>query len=153
VEIRPITLRAARQFIAQHHRHNIPPKGWLYGVALWEGETLVGVGIASRPVSRVLDDGTTMEVTRTCTDGTKNANSQIYGALCRAAKALGYKRVVTYTLAEESGVSLKAAGFVLDAELGERPSWEVAEKIRYQTDIFGEDRRPTGPKLRWVKGL
>lgn len=148
-----MTLREARRFIGEHHRHNLPPKGWLFGVALWDEDKVVGVGVASRPVARGLDNGRTMEVVRTCTDGTKNANSMIYGALCRAAKALGYHKVVTYTLAEESGASLKAAGFGIDAELAPRDEWKYSGQVRMQQDIFGEERRPPGAKIRWVKDL
>lgn len=154
MEIRPVTLREARRFIGEHHRHNLPPRGWRFGVALWDDAKMVGVGVASRPVARGLDDGTTIEIIRTCTDGTRNANSMIYGALCRAAKALGYTRAVTYTLAEESGASLKAAGFAVDAELEAREAWVYSGGVsREQTDIFGNDRRPAGAKIRWQKPL
>lgn len=114
---------------------------------------MVGVGVAGRPVGRGLDDGVTMEVTRTCTTGAQNANSMIYGALCRASQALGYQRVVTYTLAEEDGGSLRAAGFVLDEELDARPAWDYTDQARVQVDIFGEERRPPGAKKRWIRIL
>ncbi len=74
----------------------------------------------------------------------------LYGALCRAAKALGYWRIYTYSLPEESGSSLRAVGFVLDAELAPRAAWIRNDGGRYQTDLFGEERRPAGPKLRWL---
>lgn len=149
MKLRPITLTEARRFVGDHHRHNLPPRGWLFGVGVEEGGELVGVGVASRPVARGLQDGRTVEVTRTCTDGTRNANSMLYGALCRAAFALGYERVITYTLAEESGASLRAAGLLVDAELKERPAWVRTDGGRYQDDLFGNARRPPGPKLRW----
>lgn len=154
MEIRPVTLREARKFIGLHHRHNLPPRGWRFGVAAWQDDRMVGVGVASRPVARGLDDGLTLEIIRTCTDGTDNANSFIYGALCRAGKALGYHRVVTYTLATESGASLKASGFVVDAELEAREAWVYSGGVsREQTDIFGDHRRPPGAKTRWSKQL
>ncbi len=153
LQLRPVTLREARRFIGEHHRHNLPPRGWRFGVAVWAEGALVGVGVASRPVARGLDDGVTMEVTRTCTTGEPNANSMLYGALCRASKALGYTRVVTYTLEGESGAPLRAAGFEVDAELGPRPAWEYTEQARVQTDIFGEERRPAGAKTRWIRRL
>ena len=119
----PITLREASAFIAQHHRHNKPPRGWKFGVGLRAGDALVGVATAGRPVARHLDDGLTLEVNRTCTDGARNANSMLYGAVWRAAKAMGYRRCITYTQADETGASLRAAGWVKVRELPARGSW------------------------------
>lgn len=94
-----------------------------------------------------------VEITRTCVVDTPNGNSQIYGALCRAAKALGYRRVITYTLAAESGASLKASGFVVDAELPPSRGWDQPSRQRYEVDLFGESRTPEGPKIRWARVL
>lgn len=152
----PVTLRAANAFIGEHHRHNLPVRGWIVGVGVQdEGGGLVAVGILGRTVARGADDGRTAEVTRVCTIGAPHAASMVYGALCRAAKALGYHRVITYTLQEEPGTSLRAAGFEVDAKLAARPAWERSEagQGRYQTDLFGNDRRPPGPKIRWVRRL
>lgn len=137
LRIIPITLRTAAAFIAEHHRHNKPPRGWKFGMGLvddWEilrwrdGDDvregkLVGVITAGRPIARALDDGLTLEVNRSCTDGTPNANSMLYGAVWRAAKAMGYQRCITYTQADESGASLRAAGWVKVKELSPRGSW------------------------------
>jgi hypothetical protein len=154
VRRRPITLREARRFVGEHHRHNLPDRGWLCGVGIEDdGGGLLAVGVLGRPKGRGAQDGHTAEITRVCTIGTKNAASMIYGALCRAAEALGYDRVITYTLADEDGASLKAAGFVVDAELAERPSWQYTGQTRHQVDLFGNDRRPPGPKVRWVHVL
>ena len=112
LEIRPTTLKAANAYVAQHHRHNAPTWGCKFAVAVYGGERLCGVGIAGRPVARKLDDGLTLEITRVCTDGTRNANSILYGACVRAGKGMGYKKIITYTLNSESGASLRAAGFV-----------------------------------------
>ena len=103
LEIRPITLRAANDYVAARHRHNGKTTGHKWSVAVYDGETLCGVAIAGRPIARKLDDGLTIEIRRVCTDGTRNACSMLYGACCRAAKAMGYKRVVTYTLVSEPG--------------------------------------------------
>ena len=70
---------------------------------------LVGVAITGRPVSRYLDDGLTLEINRLCTDGTRNACSFLYGAAARAAKAMGYRKIITYILDTEDGASLRAA--------------------------------------------
>lgn len=111
LHLQPITYAEACVFIAAHHRHHLPPQGWKYGVAVNDGERVVGVITVGRPVARNLDNGLTLEVTRCCTIGTHNAASMLYGAAWRAAKALGYTRLVTYTLISEPGTSLRAAGW------------------------------------------
>jgi hypothetical protein len=146
--ITPITLREACAFIADHHRHNKPPRGWKFGVALRaDGGALVGVATAGRPVARHFDDGFTLEVNRTCTDGTRNANSALYGAVWRAGKAMGYRRCITYTQADESGASLRAAGWVRAKELPPRANWAGSSvKLRGIRDP-GE---PSGvPRVLW----
>ena len=107
----PVSLADANAFVATHHRHHKSVRGHKYSIGcIYEGE-LVGVAIVGRPVSRYLDDGMTLEVNRLCTDGTKNACSFLYGAAWRAARAIGYTKIIAYILASESGVSLKAAGW------------------------------------------
>lgn len=125
LRIQPVTLREACTFIAQHHRHNRPPRGWKFGVGVAVGEALVGVATAGRPVARAIQQSEplTLEVNRTCTDGTRNANSMLYGAVWRAAKAMGYTRCVTYIQGGETGASLKAAGWVKVRDLRARRSW------------------------------
>lgn len=154
----PITLAAARRFVTAHHRHNVAPRGWLFGVQLYDAsvQLTVGVGIASRPVARALDDGLTVEITRLClVEGApKNAASRLYGALCRAAAALGYRLAVTYTLAREAASSVRAAGFHAVAEIAARAAWSPAEGVnRSQTNLFGEERRPAEAKVRWERAL
>jgi hypothetical protein len=112
LEIRPITLRDANRFVAEHHRHNMPTTGHKYSIACYDGNRLCGVAIAGKPVARKLDDGLTIEIRRVCTDGTRNACSILYGACSRCAKEMGYKRVITYTLVSENGASLRASGFI-----------------------------------------
>src|SRR3990167_2659438 len=112
----PLPLDEANAFVEQHHRHHGRVVGHKFslGVATQGADDAVeirGVSIVSRPVARRLDDGLTLEITRVATDGCKDACSALYGACRRASFALGYKRLVTYTLASESGVSLKAAGY------------------------------------------
>jgi hypothetical protein len=105
----------------------------------------VGVVIVGKPVARMLADGWTCEVTRLASDGTKNACSMLYRAAWRAARAMGYRRLVTYTLAEEPGTSLRAAGFRLIGEAG-GGSWSRKDRPRV-------DLHPTELKLRWELGL
>jgi len=118
LEIVPMTLREANAYVEQHHRHHGPVPGQKYSIGLSDGEKIVGVAIVGRPVSRHLDDGWTLEVNRLCTDGTKNACSMLYAAAWRAARAMGYKRLVTYILESENGASLRAAGWKCVGQAG-----------------------------------
>lgn len=130
LHLQPITYREACAFIAQHHRHHLPPHRWKFGVAVNDGERVVGVATVCTPVARMLDDGYTAEVSRNCTDGTPHVASMLYGACWRAARALGFRRIITYTLASEAGTSLRAAGW----------------RVLYQTS-GGEWTRPSRPRV------
>lgn len=134
----PATFRQACAFVARHHRHHQPPNGRRFslGVEDEHGE-LRGVAIVSHPVARHLMDGYTVEVIRTATDGCPNANSALYGAAWRAARALGYRRLITYTMAGESGASLRGAGMHVVGELAPRPGWSTPSRPR-------DDTHPTG---------
>lgn len=124
VKVVPITLRAAGAFVTQHHRHNKAPRGHKFSVGVVDDAgALVGVAVAGRPVARAFDDGLTLEVNRTCTVGAPNANSMLYGAVWRAAKAMGYVRCITYTQADEPGTSLRAVGWKRVREIEARRSW------------------------------
>lgn len=125
----PISFREACRFIEELHRHNRPPQGHKFSIGVRQGDQLVGVAVVGRPVSRMLDDGFTAEVTRTCTDGSANANSMLYGAAWRAAKAMGYRTLITYTQFDESGASLRAAGFTKAALVG-KGSWSRDRRPR-----------------------
>lgn len=153
LEIKPISLKEANDFVARLHRHNKPTVGHKFSVGCYDGDRLCGVAIAGRPVARRLDDGQTLEILRVCTDGTYNACSILYAACSKAAKALGYRKVVTYTLVSESGASLKAAGFVNCGEAGGL-SWDRPSRPRevVQESLFGEERKyPNETKIRWEK--
>lgn len=118
MEIRPITFRQACDFINREHRHHKPTVGCKFAIGCYKAEQLVGVAVCGRPVSRRLDDGRTIEINRVATDGTKNACSMLYGACCRVAREMGYKRAITYILQSEPGTSLKASSFVCEGEAG-----------------------------------
>lgn len=141
LRIIPTTLREANAFVAARHRHHKPARGCISCVAVAEGDQLRGVAIVGRPVARGLQDGFTAEVTRCCTDGARNAPSMLYRALWRAVSALGYRRLVTYTLPEEGGASLRGAGFTLIGAAG-GGSWSCPSRPRIDT-------APTQVKLRW----
>ena len=144
LELMPVSFREARSFVEQHHRHHEPPQGCLFCLAACVGNEVVAVAIIGRPVSRMLQDGWTCELTRLASDGTRNACSFLYGRAWRAARALGYERMITYTLPEEGGASLRAAGFRL---LGKRGggSWSRPSRPRVDT-------HPTQEKFLWEKG-
>lgn len=151
IRLAPITVTDAKPVVARLHRHNLAPQSGMFAVSVrGASDEIVGVGVAGRPVARCLQDGYTAEIVRNATDGTPNACSMIYGALTRAAKALGYRRVYTYTLQSESGASLRASGFVIDAILDARESWDTPSRPREQHDMFGDPRRPAKAKIRWV---
>lgn len=111
LEIKPIHIKSACEYVKQYHRHNIPPVGGKFAVSCYDGDRMCGVAICGRPTARKLDDGETLEIYRNCTDGTHNACSKLYGACVRIARDMGYKKVITYTLSSENGSSLKASNF------------------------------------------
>lgn len=150
LEIRPITLREANAYVKEHHRHNQPTNGHKFSVACYDDDRLCGVAIAGQPVARKLDDGLTLEIRRVCTDGTYNACSILYGACVRVARAMGYKRIVTYTLQSEPGTSLKASGFINDGEAG-GVSWDMPSRHREETLPDGQRKYPNEKKVRWIK--
>lgn len=141
LQIVPCSIQDAKEYVRQFHRHHIPPVSGLFAVACSEGDKLCGVAIVGRPVARKLQDTWTAEVTRVATDGTKNACSILYAACWRAARALGYRKLITYTLKSESGISLRAAGWITVGETEGR-SWNVKTRPRV-------DKHPLGYKLKW----
>lgn len=111
----PIAFAQAAAFVARHHRHNAAPVGHIFSVGCYYDGALVGVAICGRPVSRRLDTGKALEVTRVCTTGQRNACSKLYAACVKYARLRGYQQVLTYTLVSETGASVRAANFRLDA--------------------------------------
>lgn len=143
LDLIPVTFQQAAAFVQEHHRHHSRPVGHKFSVGVADGHLIVGVIITGRPVARHLDDGQTLEVTRCCTDGTPNVASMLYGAAWRAAKALGYRRLITYTHADEPGTSLRAAGWQVFAERPARKGWTTPSRPR-------SDRAYTGtPRMLW----
>ncbi len=130
LDIVPVSFADACEFVTAWHRHHEPPIGHKFSVGVALGEQLVGVAIVGRPVARSFDDGRTLELTRCATDGTPNAASMLYAAAWRASKALGFRRLVTYTQRGESGASLRAAGWAVIAERPPRPGWNMPSRPR-----------------------
>jgi hypothetical protein len=137
----PMTFAEAAHFVKEHHRHHPAPVGHKFSIGVSQDDQIVGVAMVGRPVARHFDDGWTLEVNRTCTkDSPPNANSMLYGAAWRAAKALGYRRLITYTLASESGSSLRAAGWQVIAERQQRQGWNTPSRPRVDTTDHGLQR-------------
>lgn len=130
LDLVPVSFADACAFVAAWHRHHAPPVGHKFSLGVARDEVLVGVAIVGRPVARPFDDGRTLEVTRVATDSTPNAASMLYGAAWRAASALGYRRLVTYTQQGESGASLRAARWSVIAERPPRPGWNMPSRPR-----------------------
>lgn len=138
LELVPISLKEANAFVEQHHRHHKPVTGHKFSVAAAVSGEIVGVAIVGRPVSRYLDDGWTLEVNRLCTDGTRNACSFLYAASWRAARNMGYKKLVTYILDTEEGTSLKAAGWKCVGQAGGK-RWTGVR--RPEVDLYPEQMK------------
>ncbi len=118
LKIKPIHLRDANEFVKRYHRHNLPTVGGKFAISCYQDERLCGVAICGRPTARNADNGVTLEIYRNCTDGTKNACSKLYGACVRIARDMGYEKVITYTLASETGASLRASKFISEGKAG-----------------------------------
>lgn len=141
LRIVPITFAHACLFVDGWHRHNKAPVGHKFSIGVATDEhVLVGVACVGRPVPAAYQDGLTLEVNRTATDGTRNANSMLYGAAWRAAKALGYRRLITYTQADETGASLRAAGYRIVAQRPPRPGWDTPSRPRDNSSYLSTER-------------
>lgn len=141
LHITPISFADACGFVTMWHRHHQPPAGHKFSIGVADEEgVLRGVAMVGRPVASAYDDGLTLEVNRTATDGTSNANSMLYGAAWRAAKSLGYGRLVTYTQAGETGASLRAAGWHVIAERPARKGWDTPSRPRDGRGVDGIPR-------------
>ena len=148
----PINLKTANAFVQQYHRHHKPTRGHKFSIGVSDNGALVGVAICGRPVARRLDDGYTLEVNRLCTDGTPNACSILYAAAYRAARAMGYNKVITYILDTENGASLKAAGYnMIDGCVNNVPKkprriggrWSVLDRLHIkQAERRQKDNAP-----------
>ena len=142
--VTPINLDEANAFVEQHHRHHKPVPGAKFCVAVSKDDEVRGVVIVGRPGSRHIDDGWTLEVNRCCTDGTRNACSMLYATAWKAAKAMGYTSLITYTMESEGGASLRGAGWRCVGKATTRvgQGWNVRSRPRVDT-------HPLQQKLKW----
>jgi hypothetical protein len=150
-DLREIDRDAARAFVDQHHDHNKAPVSWKYGAGVWNGAQLIGVVMVGRPVARMIDAKTTVEVNRVCIrrdvprELRWNACSMAYGWSAREAEKRGFGKIITYTLETELGTALKAAGWIPEAKT-KGGSWNRPGRAR-------ENVAPICPKVRWAKYL
>lgn len=140
LSIVPITFKEANEYVKQYHRHHKPVVGCKFCVACSDESGIVGVAIVGRPVARSMDDGRTLEVNRLCTNGTKNACSILYAAAWRAARSLGYLRVITYILASETGASLRASGYREVGSVKGR-EWSCKSRPRNKKGVYQTENK------------
>lgn len=154
----PISLNSANQFVINNHRHHSKVAGCKFCIGISINSNIVGVAICGRPISRKFDDGFTLEVTRLCTSNEiKNGCSKLYGACSRIAKEMGYKKIITYILSSETGISLIASGWKKEADNVGKLFWNSSKTITRTTemiDLFGTTKKyPQEKKARWAKQL
>lgn len=158
LELVPVTLTEAKLLVNGHHAHNetTARQTWKFGTGVAADGELIDVAMVGRASGRGIDQKLDVEITRVCITEKgryKNAGSMLYGAACRMAAAGGYRTAFTYTLEEEDAACVRAAGFVLDADLPARDSWSTPARVRYDETLLGPRRRPSGPKRRWRREL
>lgn len=142
----PISFKTAREFIDKYHRTHKTPQGCKFTVAVSDGCQMVGVAVAGRPVSRVLDDGHTLELTRMCVKfGFKNACSLLYSRAAKIAKEMGYGKIITYIAQDEQGYSLKAAGWEFESTVHGH-DWNCSSRPRNTS-------APICNRQRWYRTL
>jgi hypothetical protein len=150
LRIVPMNLDDANDFVRRLHRHHKPTTGHKFSVGVADGDVIRGVAIGGRPVAPALQKSQpfSFEITRCCTDGARNACSMLYGAMRRAARAMGHQPIYTYSLPEEGGASLRAAGFRLDKEDAGGPAHAWHNRPGRKVQPAGDDL--VGGKWRWI---
>ena len=141
--LHPVDLAEANAFVERWHRHHKPVPGAKFCIGCADADGCHGVVIVGRPVARMLDDGWTLEVNRCCTDGARNAASMLYASAWKVAKNMGYTRLITYTLPEEGGASLRGCNWKLVGRR-ERKNYSWSSKTRPRIDTH-----PLQAKLLW----
>ena len=157
MEIHQVSLKEANDFVTKYHRHHKAAQGHKFSIGVFEGGVLHGVAMVGRPLSRFLDDGSTLEVTRLCTDGTYNACAMLYGRCARLAKDFGYSKIITYILETEDGTSLKASGWKCEDDHVGGGDWSKSARRQEeyeQLNMFEEPQKyPMGIKKRYTRDL
>lgn len=140
-----VELAEANAFVSKVHRHHGPARGHRFSVAVQRDGQIVGVAICGRPVARNIDQKMVLEVLRCATDGTRNACSALYGKAARIATEMGFRAVITYTLTEEEGASLRACGWWSEVLDDRNTDWACKSRPRERTKGQG-----LGQKVRWL---
>lgn len=154
MRVAPATLAEANAWIEEHHAHHHRVPGMKFAVKVVDDDgKVLGVAVASRPVSRKLDDGLTLEVTRLCTDRERNAGSMLLGSIGRAAQALGYHRLVSYTMERERGTVFMAAGWKAIVTTHARSYWQQREGRQLTMAVVKTKGSTDGCKVRWERLL
>lgn len=155
--IKPISLKNANAYVMANHRHHGKVQGHKFSLSVWDGDRLCGVAIVGHPQSRRIDNESTLEVLRLCTDGTYNACSILYARCAKVGKDMGYEKIITYILESEQGTSLKASGWICEAENVGGTTWTgKREKERHefkQQSLFESKQPPKELKKRYIKAL
>jgi hypothetical protein len=143
LEVVPISIKEANEFVLNFHRHNKPTQGGKYAIGAVV-DKLYGVAIVGRPIARLLQDGVTAEVARVCVldESPKNTCSFLYGRCWRILQQMGGKRMITYTLQEESGASLRGVGWKITG-VNKGGDWDREKRKRDWQPIYGQ------LKFRW----
>lgn len=143
MQIIPLDLKTANEFVTKHHRHNRKVTGHKFSIGLEKDGQLIGVAIAGRPVARLLDNGKTIEITRVCVKPQqKNACSKLLARMKQLCQLMGYQKIITYTLQKESQSSLKAIRARIVANV--KPSkWDSPSRPAIHQPVYDE------PKYRW----
>jgi len=146
----PMTLKESNEFVDKYHSHNKRVQGYKFAIGAVYQDKLVGVAICGRPISATLDNKRTIELLRSCVldDAPKNTNSFLYGRSWRVAEAMGYEKMITYTLVEEKGSACKAIGMkVVGQTQDTTKAWKKKEERdgikRQSQEIYRK------PKYRW----
>lgn len=149
MNLRPITLREANDFVENFHRHNgrTSRDGGKFAIGLEENGILCAVAIVGNPLSSTFMDGFTAEVLRLCCRDTRNGASMLYAACWRAWRAMGGKKLITYTLKTESGESLRASGWRTVGETTPvKDGWRKNDHLNHRREwqpVMGQ------AKFRW----
>jgi hypothetical protein len=150
LRIIPLELDEANDLVTRWHRHHKPAVGHRFSIGVVDdsGE-IVGAAIVGRPVARLTDYRSVLEVTRLVTNGTKNACSILYAAAARVAREMGYEKIQTFILDSETGVSLIAAGWEFEGHT----SPADGKPARWHSRGGRRSDQPEGRKGRYGKRL
>ncbi|WP_369596454.1 XF1762 family protein [Novosphingobium aromaticivorans] len=144
----PISIRSAKAFVREHHRHNPSVAGARTAIGLELDGRLVGVGLLGNPKARELAaDRTCAEAVRVCVshEAPKGASSKINSRLKRIWQLHGGRRFITYNRADESGASMRGAGLTPTSVVKGR-QWNCQSRPRTVVQDVVD-------KVRWEQAL